>query len=449
MATCLHMLALKSDGTLWSWGNNRRVGLDAAGGQLGDNTATSESSPVAVVGSYSFIQVTLGMNHTLGLKADGTLWAWGIGANGELGNNTANTVSSPVAVVGNHSFIRVTANGHYDYSVGQGSSYGLKADGSVWSWGQNSFGQLGDNSNTDKSSPVIVAGNHSFVQISAGYQNGMGLKADGTAWCWGVNGYGTCGDQTVTWRSSPVAVTGNHSFIKVIMAQQSAYGLKIDGSVWSWGLNRGGELGDGTKTDRSSPVLVVGSHVFNSLVTGSGRAAYGLKADGSVWTWGNNETGQLGNNDYGFGTFKTSPVAVVGSHSFRMLFAGGYVNSSGGRDQPKGFAAGLKLDGTLWMWGYNGFTSLGDETATDKSSPILVVGNHSFALLPEFEPVDFLTVIDLFETGSGVETPEIVQSGLSLDDTGGVSDEEVDHVRNHSAYFNEVRLNMWKLDEEV
>jgi alpha-tubulin suppressor-like RCC1 family protein len=143
-----HVLAIKPDGTLWGWGNN-------ASGQLGDNTTATRSSPVSIVGAHSFIFVAGSQNHSIGLKFDGSVWGWGQNAGGQLGDNTVVSKLSPVSVVGAHSFIAVTTGG---VDVTNAHSLGIKFDGSVWAWGNNADGQLGDNTVTLRSSPVSVIG---------------------------------------------------------------------------------------------------------------------------------------------------------------------------------------------------------------------------------------------------------------------------------------------------
>jgi len=160
------------DGSVWMWGSG-------SGGQLGDNTVTTKSSPVSVVGNHSFVKISLakpngGTHVSFALKSDGSVWSWGLGTSGALGDNTATTKSSPVSVVGNHSFTEV-------YATASGA-YGLKSDGSVWSWGLGTSGQLGDNTVTTKSSPVSVVGNHSFTTLASGITNVYALKSDGSVW---------------------------------------------------------------------------------------------------------------------------------------------------------------------------------------------------------------------------------------------------------------------------
>lgn len=354
-----HILVLKANGEVWAWGRNTK-------GALGDNTITDKSSPASVVGGHSFIQVSGGLHtygFSFGLKSDGSLWAWGENTQGNLGDNTGIHRSSPVSVVGNHSFTRVSA-GRYHTAA-------LKADGSVWCWGYNSHGALGDNTVTDKSSPVSVVGGHSFVEISAGSDRSFSRKADGTVWSWGSqnynqgNGAGGLGDGTLSNRSSPVSIVGNHSFIQISALTgdegDGCIGLKADGSAWVWGYNNKGQLGNNTSgagTHTTSPVSVVGGHSFTE-VSGSWYHGAGLKADGSVWTWGLGSSGQLGDNA---ANDRSSPVSVVGAHSFVQLTRG--IQSMSAR----------KANGEVWSWGENTYGQLGDNTVSPKSSPVAVIG---------------------------------------------------------------------------
>jgi alpha-tubulin suppressor-like RCC1 family protein len=187
-------LALKSNGQVWAWGVN-------GSGRLGDNTTTSKSSPVLVVGGHVFSAIG-GYSHSLALKSNGQVWAWGVNGGGQLGDNTTNPKSSPVLVVGGHSFTAIEV-GKY------GNSLALKANGEVWAWGYDDDGELGDNSSGPKSSPVLVVGGHSFIAIGAGLNHSLALKANGEVWAWGASDDGELGNNT-NWprRSSPVLVVG-------------------------------------------------------------------------------------------------------------------------------------------------------------------------------------------------------------------------------------------------
>ena len=502
----INCLELKSDGSVWAWGANQK-------GQIGDETMDDKSSPTLVHGNHSFIAIASGMQTSFGLKDDGSIWAWGDNTYNQLGTGAFDTTpySSPVEIVGNFSFIAISCTGS--------STAGLKANGEIWMWGDDSYGQLGDLTNFGGSigSPVQVVGNHSFIAVSAGPQHTLAKKDNNTIWAWGDNSrgqfgdgtndsqsspvqvlpippvatfsifagayasgfikastkdsydtgfndskgrlgigntsdqsspvlvlgglqylymdigspsniwldnsgnawtcgagtYGVLGNGTTTDTSSPVQVIGNHSFMKISTSAGFCAGLKTDGTIWAWGENTYGNLGDETDINQSSPVLVHGNHSFVTMSCGlsnilalkengevwcwgenyggqigdetdinqsspvlvhgnhsfiniqaGGSLSIGLKANGSVWAWGDSAHGDLGNGS--FAPPYSSPILVIGNHSF--IYISAKFNT----------VSALKVDGTAWMWGDNEFGQLGDDTMTDKNSPNLVHGNHSF-----------------------------------------------------------------------
>ncbi|WP_309894220.1 hypothetical protein [Archangium sp.] len=193
-----HTVMLSQDGTVWAWGHN---GV----GQLGDGTTTDRTSPVQVPGLSNVIAIAAGDYHTLAVKQDGTLWAWGQNSSGQLGVANTNTAhrTSPVQVPGLSNASAITA--------GHCHTVALKQDGTLWAWGCNDFGQLGDGTTTTyfRPSPVQVTGLSNVSATAAGYYHTVALKQDGTDWAWGHNGYGQLGDGTITHRrTSPVQVIG-------------------------------------------------------------------------------------------------------------------------------------------------------------------------------------------------------------------------------------------------
>ena len=314
-AGAAHSVGVRANGSAWAWGYNSQ-------GQLGDNNTTSRSSPVSVVGGFTdWTQLSAGGGHSLGLRANGSAWAWGVNLNGRLGDNTTTSSSSPVSVVG----------GFTDWtqlSAGGGHSLGLHADGGAWAWGSNYIGQLGDGTSTDRSSPVSVVGGFTdWTQLSAGGGHSLGLRANGSAWAWGSNFFGELGDNSITARSSPVSVVGGFTdWAQLSAGGYFSLGLRANGSAWAWGFNFVGQLGDGTSTTRRSPVSVVGGFTDWVELSAGGDHSVGLRANGTAWAWGTNTSGQLGD---GTDTAKSSPVSVIGGFTdWLQISAGGAHNLS-------------------------------------------------------------------------------------------------------------------------
>lgn len=230
--------ALKSDGTVWAWG-------DGASGDLGNGTTTSTSAPVQVKG-LSGVQAIGGVGVTgYALKSDGTVWAWGDGYYGELGNGTTNSSSTPVQVQGLTGVQAIEGQ------------YALKSDGTVWAWGGNDFGELGNGTTTDSSTPVQVQGLSSIRAIGGDGYTGYALTSGGSVWAWGRGDFGELGNGTTTVSSStPVQVQGLTGVDTIAGGSYDGYALTSDGTVWAWGDGGNGELGSGPFSNSSTPVKV-------------------------------------------------------------------------------------------------------------------------------------------------------------------------------------------------
>jgi len=247
----------------------------------------------------------------------GSLWGWGFNFIGALGNNDSASQSSPVQTVATGTNWKMVACGRYHSSA-------IKTDGTLWGWGKNDTGQLGDGTvqgtNSGRSSPVqTAAASTTWKQVSAGQECTGAIKTDGTLWMWGKNNYGQLGDGTRTTRSSPVQIGENNW--KIISCGGYATGaIKTDGTLWSWGYNSNGGLADNTVNNRSSPVQIYGGGTTWKQIDYGNYQGAAIKNDGTLWTWGNNYDGQLGNNST---EQKESPVqTATGGTNWKFVSSG-------------------------------------------------------------------------------------------------------------------------------
>jgi alpha-tubulin suppressor-like RCC1 family protein len=377
-AGAVHTLALKSDGTVWAWGTN-------ANGELGDGTTTNRSSPVKVSGLASAISVSAGDGHSVAVRSDGTVWTWGKNIWGQLGDGTNANRSSPVQVPGLTGVIAAVAGGK-----GNGAAHTLavKSDGSLWAWGYNRNGQLGDGTTVDRNLPVQVGGVNGLTAVAGGSLFSMALKSDGTVWAWGNNDYGQIGNGRILARSAPSLINQIGSVVAVAAGQDNTVALRSDGSVWAWGSNFVGQLGDGTTTDRARPAQVTGLSNAVSIAAGA-ATTLAAKSDGTVWAWGFTFGGGRSSIPVQVPGL-SSVVAVSNSYSGMLaLKSDGTVwgwSSSGWPVQLPGLsqivgisgssfhALAVRSDGTVWAWGNNGAGQLGDGTTASRSSAMQVLG---------------------------------------------------------------------------
>ena len=237
-----HMLALKTDGTIWSWG----YGIN---GQLGNNNNTQRSSPVQIPGT-TWSDVHADEHNSYGIKTDGTLWSWGKASAGELGNNNKTKRSSPIQVPGT-TWSKIKSSSE--------AVLALKTDGTLWAWGYNGYGSLGQNNRTDYSSPKQIPGT-TWSVIDVGELSMAAIKTDGTLWSWGGGTYGQLGHNQGAPSckySSPVQVGSGSDWSDVAIDwKMNSYAIKTDGTLWGWGWNQYGDIGSNNTTKYSSPVQI-------------------------------------------------------------------------------------------------------------------------------------------------------------------------------------------------
>ncbi len=238
-----HTAAIKTDGTLWTWGDNLY-------GQLGTNNTVSRSSPVQVGILTNWSQVSMSAAHLIFIKTNGTLWTSGYNPSGQLGLNDRVYRSSPVQVGVATNWSQISGG------VGNSSKIAaIKTDGTLWTWGAGFGGSLGLNdSEVYRSSPTQVGTGTTWSLVSMGTGNPIAIKTDGTLWGWGLNQQGQLGLNDRVYRSSPVQIGVETNWSKISSGQYFITAIKTNGTLWTCGFSNFGQLGQNDLTRRSSPV---------------------------------------------------------------------------------------------------------------------------------------------------------------------------------------------------
>lgn len=347
-----HTVVLLRDGTLQAWGLNDE-------GELGDGTTDSHGKPAPVADLENITALSVGAWHTLALKSDGTVWSWGYNDNGQLGDGTTENRLTPIPVSGLETVVAVAA--------GAAHSIALDAEGAVWIWGSNFRGQLGDGTTTDRGVPYRLP-DITASAIAAGLYHTVIRNLDGLVWGWGWNKYGQLGDGTLVNRLHPVPTFGLASASAIAAGEFTSMALMADGSVRIWGTNDMGQLGVGHWTDSRVPVSVIGSERGEAMnwwrdtvrdrpmvISANVSHSMALATDGTVWTWGENRAGTLGD---GTSEDRYRPLAVPNLGDVTTVTAGYY------------HAHAVTRTGRVLNWGSNAFGQLGDGTSETRFIPV-------------------------------------------------------------------------------
>jgi len=349
----------------------------------------ANSVPFDVRGA--FVTVSAGIYRTCAVSEAGTVYCWGfIGLNKDWMNDDPPFKESPVAVGSGLTFTTVSTSSH---------SCGRTISGAAYCWGDNEGGQLGSGSTTSSRTPVKVTGELSFAAVSAGGGHTCGLTTTGAVYCWGDNSLGQLGNGSRTGSTAPTPVAGGLTFTSVSSGSSHSCGVTTAGAAYCWGANGNGQLGDGSRLDSSIPVAVAGGLTFAMVSSGSAVVVDsredirggpgGLRARplpdavstiSALVRFYEHTCGMtLGGEAYCWGgnssgqlgngstTDASTPVLVAGDLTFAMVTAGG------------GYSCGVTASGAAYCWGDNGTGQLGNGSTTDSSTPLAVTGSLSFA----------------------------------------------------------------------
>ncbi len=315
-----YTVAVRADGTLWAWGRN-----DA--GQLGMGTFTT-NKPYCTdtpqrIGSDTNWQAIAARNGTVALRADGTLWEWGGAGN------------TPQRIGTNSDWRAIAAGGWHTVA--------LRADGTLWAWGRNDNGQLGDGTYTTTSTPQQIGNDTNWHSIAAGVDHSVALRTDGTLWAWGLGNAGQLGNGTNTSANTPQQIGTNDNWLTTTAGAHFNIGLRTDGTLWTWGYGDNGALGTGTNTIARSPQRVGNDTNWQAVAAGTWHSV-ALRTDGTLWAWGANNYTQLGN---GTSTSANTPQRIGTATNWQAIATGDF------------HTLALRVDGTLWSWGKNDYGQLG------------------------------------------------------------------------------------------
>ncbi|MDY6827596.1 MAG: dockerin type I domain-containing protein [Bacillota bacterium] len=329
-----HSLAVRGDGSVWAWGYNGY-------GQLGNDSHQDSHIPIRVNDLDRVVAVSAGNGYSVALREDGSVWAWGRNSSGQLGNATRTDRDEPKEVY--------NLTGVKAISAGYAHTLALKSDGSVWAWGYNGYGQIGDGSKIDRTIPVKVPGLSGVVAVSAGYGHSLALKSDGSVWAWGKNDWGQLGDNTTSGRTMAVKVANLANIIAISAGQNHSLALHADGTVWAWGRNSSGQLGIGTTIGQTVPAQIPELSGVLAISAGENFST-AVRVTGSLWAWGRD----------GLSTMRIWPVQLTTLNSMKAVNTGG------------NHTLALKSDNSVWAWGNNSNGQLGNDSTASSADPVKV-----------------------------------------------------------------------------
>lgn len=304
-------------------------------------------------GCNDAIALAAGQRHACALREQGDVVCWGRNSSGELGIGMVST-SAPLPLT------VASLDGVSSISSRVGHTCAVLRDGDARCWGDNSRGQVGDGTTADRASPVSVALSSGVVAIGAGYLHTCAVMADATVRCWGEGSDGQLGNASRVDSSTPVPVSTLSSVRSVGAGAGHTCALRDDGTVWCWGSNMSGEIGHPSAESEFTPVRVSALSNVSELAVGAIHNCALVRTDGSVWCWGSNDSGQLGNGGGGVDVSSATPTMVAGLLGATSISTGWT------------HTCAVLSDGTVRCWGQNAAGGLGNGSTTSSPVPVEV-----------------------------------------------------------------------------
>ena len=339
-----HTIALKSDGSIWSWGYNNS-------GELGDGTNINRLTAVQEsTKSYNWKKIDAGGWFNLAIKKDNSLWAWGNNGLSQFGDGTSDSSNIPK---------QISSRDWKDISAGKSHTLALQSNNTLWTWGSNINGQVGNNSTSIVNRPYQVAGK--WQSISAGENYSIAIKDDQTVLSWGSNSFGQLGIGSTNTKYTPTKLDIS-GFKEIATGDYHTLAIK-DRTLFGWGMNGFGELTDnGDGTDEIHTPKKINFGIVKKMCAGA-NYSLAIKDNGTLWGWGNNQYAQLGTNSFEV-SLKTPTQEATKSNNWIDIDCG-TVHS-----------VGIKSNGTLWIWGSNDNGELGVGSTEKRATPTHILGRN-------------------------------------------------------------------------
>ena len=354
---------VKTDGSLLCWGGDIWYGLQANG------SGGNQYVPTAISGGGTWTSVSMKNYHACAVRTNGSLSCWGTDEYNQLGNGDQNDLykTSPTASTSASTWKALSSGGSDQFATQSGQACAIRSDDTIWCWGSNDQGQLGIGTTGGfRATPTSLSGGGTWKQVSTSNSiHTCAIKSDDTAWCWGNDSSGQLGNGATTGtQSAPSAVSGGGTWKKITAGYIMSCGIKSDDTLWCWGSDVTGQLGNGApSSDQISPVSIDGGSTWKDI-SSSNQVTCGIKSDNTLWCWGSDFAGQLGNGA-AITANQTSPSAVTGGSAWKSVSVG------------SSYTCGIKSDDTAWCWGSDSFGQLGNgATAGNQPDPVAVVGGH-------------------------------------------------------------------------